>query len=101
MIRSAQKMISWLMLESPYVRDSNMCSLFVVAIAVSSLAEKWLQRCLHDVVGDKFGVELGRLGRIGSSWDKSGRVETSRLESGQVGSSWDKSGRVGTIRFKV
>ena len=49
-------MISSLMLESPYVRDSNMCSLFVVAIAVSSLAEKWLQGCLHDVVGDKFGV---------------------------------------------
>ena len=101
MIRSVQRMISWLMLELPYVRDSNMCSLFVVAIEVSSLAEKWLQGCLHDVVGDPLGVELGRLGRLGSSWDKLARVETSLVELGQVGSSWDKSGRVGTIRFKV
>ena len=94
-------MISWLMLESPYVRDSNMCSLFVVAIAVSSLAEKWLQQCLHDAVGDRFEVELGRLGQIGSSWNKLGRVETSLVKLGQVWSSWDTSGRVGTIRVKV
>ena len=40
MIRSAQRMIASLMLESLYVRDSNMCSLFAVAIAVFSLAEK-------------------------------------------------------------
>ena len=87
MIRSVQRMISWLMLESPYVRDSNMCSLFVVAIAVSSLAEKLLQQCLHDTVGDRFGVELGRLVQIGSSWDKLGLVGISRVELGQVGSS--------------
>ena len=70
MIRSVQRMIASLMLESPYVRDSNMCSLFVVAIEVSSLAEKWLQQCLHDVV-------RGRTGPFGSN----------RLELGQVGSS--------------
>ena len=57
------------MLESLYVRDSNMCSLFAVAIAVFSLAEKLVATVL---VGFRFGSNWAtwvKLGRVGTVWD--------------------------------
>ena len=58
------------MLESLYVRDSNMCSLFAVAIAAFSLAEKLVATGL---AGIRFGSNWAiwvKLGRGGTSWVK-------------------------------
>ena len=59
------------MLESLYVRDSNKCSLFAVAIAVFSLAEKMVTTVL---------AVLGRIGPFGSDW----------VEFRQAGSKFDR-----------
>ena len=55
------------MLESLYVRDSGMCSLFAVAIAVFSLAEKLVAKVL---AGFRFGSNWVELRQAGSKFDR-------------------------------
>ena len=63
------------MLESLYVRDLNMCSLFVVVIAVSSLAKNGLRRY-------KIGNQLSQSGQGWFSWEREPRTKAGWFRTG-------------------